>query len=57
MIVTTISEGLILTSRRSTRAASFGRKVDFPSGKYWPFLTAQAGEGVKNYARDYDLVS
>jgi hypothetical protein len=27
------------------------------SGKYWPFLTAQAGEGVKNYARDYDLVS
>jgi hypothetical protein len=32
-------------------------KQSFISGKYWPVLTAQAGEGVKNYARDYGLVS
>ncbi len=40
-----------------SRAASFRQDADIASEKYWPFLTAQAGEGVMNYARVYDLVS
>jgi len=38
-------------------SGKFRERPEDTSGKYWPFLTAQAGEGVKNYARDYDLVS